>query len=158
MTHMNKLLAVSISLCVSHGAVGQTISGISPDTYDGGPWVSKREIRASVGVPNGIGALNGQGQSSAAPALAPIRQQLWQSQVPFWNFTYAAAQTTQSTGGIDFSLDGSFTAVQLILANPGGATTLPSLIAAPSASAASKTTPVDASGNSSAPRLFETLR
>ena len=90
--------------------------------------------------------LNTQGQLAAAPALPPIRQQLWQAAMPFWGVSVAPAQTTQFTLGEDFSLDGRFIAIQLILANPAAAVTLPSVRVAPSATAASVTTPRDGSG------------
>ena len=100
-----------------------------------------------AGQPNGLAALNAQAQLVAAPTLAPLRQQLWQSVMPFWGEAVAPAQTTQLTLGENFSLDGRFTAIQLIFANPGTAVTLPAVTVAPSASAGSRTTPVDAAGN-----------
>lgn len=100
-----------------------------------------------AGQPNGLAGLNAQAQVAAASALPPLRQQLWQAVMPFWGEAIAPAQSTQLTLGEDFSLDGRFTAIQLIFANPGNAVTLPAVMVAPSASAASKTTPVDAGGN-----------
>jgi lysophospholipase L1-like esterase len=79
-------------------------------------------------------------------ASFPVPNRLWNSVIPFWGVSEAPVQTIQLTSGIDFSLDGEFTGIQLIFANPGPTVTLPSVVFAPSASAASKTTPVDATG------------
>lgn len=103
--------------------------------------------KASINVAGGTPSLNSQNQVVQQSALPTIKPFFWQSTLPFWGALYASAQSTQLTSGMNFSVDGQFTAIQLIFANPGSSVTLPAVRVASSASNASLTTPVDSSGN-----------
>ena len=82
-------------------------------------------------------------------ASGVVQSRTWQSLIPFWG-PVAASYNNNSvmTYGADFSVEGPYTAVQLILANRGTtAITLPNLAVAPSAQMTDTVTPHDASGN-----------
>ena len=88
--------------------------------------------------------------SAERPILLPAAtSRLWQTQLPFWGLGSAPVTVgSPFTFGVDFSVDGPFTAVQLILANPGAALTVQGVLVAASASIASRSNPVAANGAS----------
>lgn len=125
----------------------------------GSPALAQPAIAPYARLSNGAGSsisaadLVNQNADSASKVQA-LRGQLapshlWQVQMPFWGLiSSATAISSPYTVGEDFSLDGPFTSVQLILANTSlSAQTLGGVLVAPSASLASKSNPVDQNGN-----------
>lgn len=87
--------------------------------------------------------------STRQSSIQTLRDSSWNTCLPFWGLAHASQSVGNNvlTFGANFSLEAPFSAIQLIMANPGAAQTLGAVIAAPSGSRASIATPEDGNRN-----------